>query len=149
MSRSPNSKLTSEGALRAFYIVELLRSTGEREFPAQLMSVFFWIAAHDGCRQEDLAQACNMSTSSVSRCVTWLGPKHRIETRSGLKLVKRERDPNNHRAWRLFLTPKGKVFTNVLEENARQNISTMTGEPRFKQAKQEIESYDQNDEDLG
>lgn len=149
MASNPTSKLTSEGALRAFYIVELLRSTGEREFPAQLMSIFFWIAAHDGCRQEDLAEACNMSTSSVSRCVTWLGPRHRIETRSGLKLVKRERDPNNHRAWRLFLTPKGRVFTNLLEENARLNVGLKAGAPRFNQAKQEIESYDQTDEDLG
>ena len=37
-------KLTSEGAMRAYMVVELLRSTGEREFPAQLMSIFFWIA---------------------------------------------------------------------------------------------------------
>lgn len=149
MTSSPIGKLSSEGALRAFYIVELLRSTGEREFPAQLMSIFFWIAAHDGCRQEDLAPACNMSTSSVSRCVTWLGPKHRIETRSGLKLVKRERDPDNHRAWRLFLTPKGRVFTNLLEENAKRRINPVTDAPRFNQAKKEIEAYDQTDEDLG
>ena len=149
MTSNPFSKLTSECALRAFYIIELLRSTGEREFPAQLMSIFFWIAAHDGCRQEDLAKACNMSTSSVSRCVTWLGPRHRIETRSGLKLVKRERDPNNHRAWRLFLTPKGRVFTNLLEENARLNIGLKAGAPRYDQAKKEIEAYDQADEDLG
>ena len=27
----------------ALSIVELLRSTGEREFPAQLMSIFFWV----------------------------------------------------------------------------------------------------------
>jgi len=149
MTSSPIGKLSSEGALRAFYIVELLRSTGEREFPAQLMSIFFWIAAHDGCRQEDLAPACNMSTSSVSRCVTWLGPKHRIETRSGLKLVKRERDPNNHRAWRLFLTPKGRVFTNLLEENAKRRINPVTDAPRFTKAQKEIEAYDQTDEDLG
>ena len=42
--------------MRTHLIVELMRSTGEREFPAQLMSVFFWIAAHNGCKQEDLRQ---------------------------------------------------------------------------------------------
>ena len=83
-----SQKLTSAGAMRAYMAVELLRSTGEREFPAQLMSIFFWIAAHDGCKQEDLAQECNISTSSVSRCVTWLGPQHRLEHRSGLKLIR-------------------------------------------------------------
>ena len=147
MSSTPLGKLTSEGSLRAFYIVELLRSTGEREFPAQLMSIFFWIAAHDGCRQEDLAPACNMSTSSVSRCVTWLGPKHRIETRSGLKLVKRERDPDNHRAWRLHLTPKGKIFRQLLEDNATRKLPGT--DSKFYQTKKEIETYDEADEDLG
>ena len=147
MTSTPTGQLTSEGALRAFYIVELLRSTGEREFPAQLMSIFFWIAAHEGCRQEDLAPACNMSTSSVSRCVTWLGPKHRIETRSGLKLVKRERDPNNHRAWRLHLTPKGKIFRQLLEDNATRKITGNAS--NFYQTKKEIEDYDQDHEDLG
>ena len=64
------AKMTSEAAMRAFKIIELLRSTGEREFPAQLMSIFFWIAAHNGCKQEDLVKNCSMSASSVSRCVT-------------------------------------------------------------------------------
>jgi DNA-binding MarR family transcriptional regulator len=111
------------------------------------MSIFFWIAAHEGCRQETLAQACNMSTSSVSRCVTWLGPKHRIETRSGLKLVKRERDPDNHRAWRLYLTPKGKIFRQLLEDNATRKIPGIAS--NFYQTKKEIETYDKTDEDLG
>ena len=136
------TNISSDGALRAFYIVELLRSTGEREFPAQLMSIFFWIAAHDGCRQEDLAPACNMSTSSVSRCVTWLGPKHRIETRSGLKLVKRERDPDNHRAWRLYLTPKGKVLTNLIEEYSRMQIKFSIDSTQFKQALKDVNDTD-------
>ena len=133
-------KLTSEGAMRAYYIVELLRSTGEREFPAQLMSVFFWIAAHDGCRQEDLASACSLSPSSVSRCVTWLGPRHRLEHRSGLKLVRRERDPDNYKAWRLYLTPKGCVFVNLLENY--QGTPIQPGSPVYSQALSEITAYD-------
>jgi len=133
--------------MRAFMVVELLRSTGEREFPAQLMSCFFWIAAHDGCKQEDIAEACNMSTSSVSRCVTWLGPRHRLEHRSGLKLVRKERDPDNYKAYRLFLTPKGKVFTNLLDNYQKQPITA--GNPIYTKAKEEIESYDTDDEDLG
>lgn len=141
-------KLTSEGAMRAYMVVELLRSTGEREFPAQLMSIFFWIAAHNGCKQEDLVKACNMSASSVSRCVTWLGPRHRLEHRSGLKLVRRERDPDNYKAWRLYLTPKGEVFTNLLDNYNTAPIRE--GTPLFKQMKQEITAYDSDDDqDLG
>jgi len=105
------------------------------------MSIFFWIAAHDGCRQEDLAEACTISTSSVSRCVTWLGPRHRLEHRSGLKLIRKERDPDNYKAWRLFLTPKGKVFTKYLDNYSKQAFADFT------KAKEDLKSHD--DEDLG
>ena len=113
----PLNKVTSQGAMRTFLIIELLRSTGEKEFPAQLMAIFFWIAAHNGCKQDDLVRECNISRSSVSRCVTWLGPRHRLEHRSGLKLVRRERDPDNHRGWLLYLTPKGEIFTSILDKH--------------------------------
>ena len=132
--------------MRAFLVVELLRSTGEREFPAQLMSVFFWIAAHNGCKQEDIAKACNLSASSVSRCVTWLGPKHRLEHRSGLKLVRRERDPQNYKAWRLYLTPKGQIFVNLLENYSTAPVT----DPIFSTTFDEITAYDSDDsQDLG
>ena len=129
--------------MRAYMIVELLRSTGEREFPAQLMSVFFWIAAHNGCKQEDLVKACNLSPSSVSRCVTWLGPQHRLEHRSGLKLVRRERDPDNYKAWRLYLTPKGDVFTNLLEQYSSGPVKSV---PLYTKAQEDLNAADQ---DLG
>ena len=108
-------KLSSEGALRAYYCIELLRSTGEVEFPAQLMAVFLWICAHDGCRQEDLSKICNIAPSSVSRCLDWLGPSHRLDHRQGLKLIRRERDPENYKAWILYLTPKGRIFAGLFD----------------------------------
>ena len=133
-------KLSSEGALRSFYVVELMRSTGEKEFPAQLMSCFLWIASHNGCRQEDLQKACSISPGAVSRNVSWLGQKHRFDHRSGLKLVRREKDPENYKAWRLYLTPRGEIFLNVLEQHAL---------PDFKQSLKEItDTNDQTDEDL-
>ena len=137
-------RITNNNLYRAYLVMELLRSTGEREFPLQLASVFFWIAAHNGCKQEDLVKNCSMSASSVSRCVTWLGPRHRLEHRSGLKLVRRERDPDNYKAWRLFLTPKGEVFTNLLDNHAGAPIRD--GNPIYTQAKEALDAADQ---DLG
>jgi DNA-binding MarR family transcriptional regulator len=131
-------KITSEAVLRVHSIVELMRSTGEREFPAQLMSVFFWIASHDGCKQEDLVNACNMTASSVSRCVTWLGPRHRLEHRSGLRLVRRERDPDNYKAWRLYVTPKGQSFITLIEDNLTRIDIT--------KAKAALSAYDHDDD---
>ena len=124
-----------------------MRSTGEREFPAQLMAVFFWIASHDGCKQEDLTTNCNMTASSVSRCVTWLGPRHRLEHRSGLRLVRRERDPDNYKAYRLFLTPKGKSFVHLIEDN--WNRTALPGLPNLSKAKAKLAAYDTDDQDLG
>ena len=135
--------------MRAFMVVELLRSTGEKEFPAQLMSIFFWIAAHNGCKQEDLIKECNISKSSVSRCVTWLGPKHRLEHRSGLKLVRRERDPDNWRGYRLYLTPKGDIFVNILDNYNQAPIRE--GYSLFNKIQQKLkeDDIDNISEDLG
>lgn len=107
--------LTSESLYRVYLILEILRSTGEREFPMQLASVFMWIASHDGCLQEEIQTAISMSSSSVSRNVNWLGAKHRLG-REGLKLVRKERDFKNPKAWRLYLTPKGVQFKNLIEQ---------------------------------
>ena len=131
--------------MRAFWIVELLRSTGETEFPAQLMSIFFWIAAHDGCKQHDLIEACNISSSSVSRCVLWLGPRHRLQHRSGLRLVRQERDPEDYKAYRLYLTPRGKVFVGLLEQYVSGNVPSME---QFTQQKEDL-TNDDDSEDLG
>lgn len=122
----PLNKLTNEGAYRAFLVVELMRSTGEREFPAQLMAVFLWIAAHNGCKQADVIKHCGLAPSSVSRSVTWLGPRHRLEHRSGLKLVRRERDPNDWKAWRLYLTPRGETFVGLLDKIQTMPVSSGT-----------------------
>ena len=116
--------ITSEEAFRAYLVMELLRSTGEKEFPMQLASTFFWIAAHDGCKQEEVARAISVAQSTVSRNVSWLGAEHRLEHRHGLRLVKRVQDPDKHRAWRLFLTPKGKQFVQLLETQLNMPIET-------------------------
>jgi hypothetical protein len=115
MPEPRQARLTSEDLYRAYLMVEVLRSTGEREFPMQLASTFLWIAAHDGCRQEDLILATSMSPSSVSRNVTWLGPRHRLG-KEGLKLVRREKDPDDPKRWRLYLTPKGSQFSRLIEK---------------------------------
>ena len=46
---------------KAQLVAECLPIKGEREFPMQLASTFFYIAANDGCRQQDLVNATSMS----------------------------------------------------------------------------------------
>ena len=107
---------TSSTLFKCFEIFEVLRiAAQEREMPAQLIVIFLWIASHDGCKQEDLSAAASISTSSVSRNVSWLCGNHRLPHRNGLNWVIRERDPENHRAWRLHLTEKGKQLVRRIE----------------------------------
>ena len=100
--------------LRMYMAFEVLRSQ-EREFPAQLASIFLYIASHPGLRQEELMQATCMSSSSISRNVTWLGPRHRLG-RPGLALVYRERDFDDPKRYRIFLTKKGKQLSHLVEQ---------------------------------
>lgn len=106
---------TAEALYRAYLIMEVLRSTGEREFPLQLAACFCWIASHNGCLQEDLVEATSLAASSVSRNVTFLGPRHR-NGKDGLRLVRRERDSRDPKRWRLYLTPKGLQFSRLIEK---------------------------------
>tara|TARA_R100000664_G_C2751208_1_gene138489 strand:+ start:1051 stop:1416 length:366 start_codon:yes stop_codon:yes gene_type:complete len=114
MSEDHRKRLTSEQMMRFFLAINQLRLTGEREFPMQLALAFSYISSHNGCRQEDLVTALNISSSSVSRNVTWLGPKHRLG-KEGLKLVRRQRDMDDPKRYRLFLTPKGEDMRDAIE----------------------------------
>lgn len=108
------SSVTSERVLKLYNVLEILRSRGGREFPLQLASALLYIGSHDGLLQEELVEATSMSPSSVSRNVTWLGPRHRLGS-EGLKLVRREKDHTDPKRWRLWLTPEGKQFVRILE----------------------------------
>ena len=108
--------ISNNAILKLFETFELLRiAAQEREMPAQLIVTFLWVASHEGCKQEELSDAVSMSPSSISRNVTWLSGKHRLAHRSGLHWIRKERDPNNWRAWRLFLTEEGKQLVRRIE----------------------------------
>jgi DNA-binding MarR family transcriptional regulator len=109
------TRVSSKELYRAYLMIEVLRSTGEREFPMQLATTFFWIASHDGCLQEELIEQTSLSASSVSRNVSWLGEQHRLG-KDGLHLVRREKDQKDYKKWRLYLTPKGLQFARLIEK---------------------------------
>jgi len=123
-------KLTSEACYRLYLIMEILRSTGEKEFPLQLASCFFYIASHDGCLQEEVCSFTKLSASSVSRNISWLGSHHRLEHRAGLKLVRRERDAADYKKYRCFLTPKGQQFVNLIEQHMSMSIANFEATAR-------------------
>lgn len=86
--------------------LEMFRVAGGRDIPIQLLIIFLQIAEHDGILQQSLVKLSGMSEASVSRMVDWLGDEHR-SGKSGLRLIRKERDPEFYKRWKLFLTPKG------------------------------------------
>lgn len=98
-----------------FNAFETLRKhANERELPAQLISIFLYIATHDDVRQGDLVEAVGLSPSSVSRCIHWLGPRNTLKRRSGLRWVDIYPDPLNHKRKRVRLTHLGKrILTEI------------------------------------
>lgn len=110
--------ISSEGMYRCFLVLEVLRSTGLREFPMQLASMFFYIASHDGCLQQELEEACSQSNSAVSRNVDWLGAMNR-RGEPGLGFVRREKDHIDGKRWRVWLTPKGEQFCRLVQHQLK------------------------------
>jgi len=111
-------KIERPALYRMYMAFEVLRAQ-EREFPAQLVSTFLYIASYNGCRQEDLMEGTSMSSSSVSRNVSWLGPKHRLG-KDGLKLIRRSIDEDDPKRYRIYLTPKGEQMASLLEKTLEQ-----------------------------
>ncbi len=98
--------------------VFLLLRSHEREFPAQLLQVFFYICTHEGQSQIEIGKAIGMTSSSVSRNVSWLSHHHRLG-KPGLKMVYRklgETSNKGHKYQHVFLTPKGKETARLIRK---------------------------------
>jgi hypothetical protein len=62
-----------------------------------------------------------MSSSSVSRNVTWLTNRHRTG-KPGLKLVYREVDQDDPKRFRIFLSTKGVQLATLLENTLEKPL---------------------------
>ncbi len=97
---------------RLMKAVNLLRLY-DREFPAQLMAVLFYVASHERCHKQAMEEELNLTTASSSRNTDWLSKVHRLN-KPGLDLIKKEVDPGNQRRQMLTLTAKGKDLVKQL-----------------------------------
>ena len=86
-------------------VVDVMRQF-DREVPAQVISSFFYIGSHNGCRSSHLVDALGYSNSSASRCTDWLSDYHRLG-KPGMGLIAKKKDIMDQRAQLLYLTPKG------------------------------------------
>jgi DNA-binding MarR family transcriptional regulator len=94
--------------------IDLLR-TFESEIPGQVISVFFYVCAHNGCPTNVMPKHLGMAQSSISRCTDWLSDYHRLG-KPGMDLITKKIDPSDRRIRRLYLTPKGELVKLQIEE---------------------------------
>ena len=97
---------------RAFDLIRIK----DREMPGQVVSVFLYIASHDGCNKQALEQELGLTTASSSRNTDLLSVGRIGRETSGLGLITKEEDPSNGRRQVLKLTPEGKDLARSIKQ---------------------------------
>ena len=77
------------------------------DMPLPVLMCFLYIASHDGCNNQDIAEAFKMSPAAVSRNTDWLCAKRSL-SEPGMNLITKSTDPCNKRFKVLQLTQLGK-----------------------------------------
>ena len=120
MSSTP--VLTVDPEARVLYeSFELLRLF-DTEMPAQLVTTFFFIAAHGPVDTVTIANSLNMKRSSCSRNTDWLSANHRLPNKAGLGLIIKEDHPTNWRTRICRLSPKGESLIKQIKEKLYGDI---------------------------
>jgi len=113
----PFRKTTDLEMSKLLKAMELFRSH-DPEMPAQVISVFLYIASHDDCTKvqlQDKYEGLNMPSASASRNTDWLSHKHRLG-KSGLNWIIKYRDPTDLRKQIMKLSPQGVLLVKQLRD---------------------------------
>ena len=113
----PFRKTTDLEMEKLLKAMELFRSY-DPEIPAQVISVFLYIASHDDCSKvqiQDKEVGLNMPSASASRNTDWLSHKHRLG-KSGLNWIIKYRDPTDLRKQVMKLSPQGVLLVKQLRD---------------------------------
>tara|TARA_B100000287_G_scaffold409556_1_gene437030 strand:+ start:104 stop:466 length:363 start_codon:yes stop_codon:yes gene_type:complete len=113
----PFRQITDAQSARLLKAMELFRSY-DPEIPAQVISVFLYIASHDDCSKvqlQDKYEGLNMPSASASRNTDWLASKHRLG-KKGLNWIIKYRDPTDQRKQLMKLSPQGVLLVKQLRD---------------------------------
>ena len=114
--------LTVDPEARVLYeSFELLRLL-DTEMPAQLVTTFFFIAAHGPVDTVTIANSLNLKRSSCSRNTDWLSADHRLPNKAGLGLIIKEEHPTNWRTRLCRLSPKGESLIKQIKDKLYGDI---------------------------
>lgn len=108
--------VTNQTFYKLFQVFERLRELDPERLTVSRMSLLMWVAAHDGCSQEDISEPLSMSGSSVSRNLQAIGPRNR-QGGSGYNLIDHVPDPSPGKSKhkKVSFVRKGKMLLNGIE----------------------------------
>ncbi len=95
----------------AFELIRLL----DREMPGQVVACFLYVASHDGCHANAMAEALGITAASSSRTTDILSTGRPGREADGLNLITKERDDLNRRLQILTLTSRGKQLAQSMK----------------------------------
>ena len=113
----PFRKTTDLEMERLLKAMELFRSY-DSEMPAQVISVFLYIASHNDCSKvqlQDKTDGLNMPSASASRNTDWLSHKHRLGKR-GLNWIVKYRDKTDKRRQIMKLSSQGQFLVQQVRD---------------------------------
>jgi DNA-binding MarR family transcriptional regulator len=114
MSQAPLLRKRTDPLMYRLMRVEQLFRLADEEVPAQLVTVFCYIASHNPCHMQAIMEDCGLSANSVSRNTDWLSPTHRLG-KPGMGLITKEVDPLNQRRRIARLTSKGELIASQIK----------------------------------
>lgn len=114
MSQAPLLRKRTDPLMYRLMRVEQLFRLADEEVPAQLVTVFCYIASHNPCHMQAIMEDCGLSANSVSRNTDWLSPYHRLG-KPGMGLITKEVDPLNRRRRIARLTSKGELIASQIK----------------------------------
>lgn len=114
MSQAPLLRKRTDLLMYRLMRVEQLFRLADEEVPAQLVTVFCYIASHNPCHMQAIMEDCGLSANSVSRNTDWLSPNHRLG-KPGMGLITKEVDPLNQRRRIARLTSKGELIASQIK----------------------------------
>ena len=99
--------------LTAWETIRLLH----RELPAQAVTVFLYVAAHNPCHKQAIEEDRDLTTASCSRMIDFLnkGYGRKGVLTQGLALIEKYTDPGNARRKMCRLTPKGERLARFIK----------------------------------
>ena len=107
-------EITNNQLLPLLQAIEAIR-VEDPEMTSTVISVFLYVASHEGCHKQAIEEDLGISTSNSSRAADWLLNKKTLRKSGDVGLIIKEKDPSNNRRITFQLTDKGKALSQKMQ----------------------------------